>query len=61
MAVRRSASAKVDKARSRKANAEHSAAAEETAAKPPATGRPRSEISRVALLETAYRLMKKIR
>ena len=58
MADHTSASARVAGRRSRKTNAQISAAAE-TSAKLPSSGRPRSEISRVALLETAYSLMKK--
>ncbi len=57
MAVRRSASARLTGRPSRKTNAVISAP--EKSAKLSSSGRPRSEISRVALLKTAYGLMKK--
>ncbi len=56
MTVRKSASARRNGVRSRATKATPSAG--KKPAKPPATGRPRSEVSRVALLETAYGLMK---
>ena len=56
MTVRKSASAGLNRTRSKKSDAEIS---RKTSVKLPTGGRPRSEISRVALLETAYSLMKK--
>ncbi len=58
MAIRRSASAGLTGTRSRESNAKIPAAPK-TSPKLVTGGRPRSEVSRVALLETAYGLMKK--